>query len=285
MREPSQIPIDAELGSPEPSELSDAEWRALESLPWGQLSAANESRAEGPASHVDQAILASCTEHLTPVKPMAMNTRLWLTLLFSLGIVLLAILVRSSSVLTSAPVVKLASYVGYDLAGLYASSSHTIRTALFGTIGWALVMLSVLLLGFYNPPGKRRLRTLRLSIAFGLPVVFFSYLLFMGSHESSLVEFFTHAEHTYRASECGIVALGTGGLSSAAVLFVWRHSDPLAPRLSGALAGLLGGLSAAIAAGIVCPTTGDWHLLFAHGVVVALFTLIGALIGRRVLAP
>jgi len=244
---------DQVLGEP-PDDLDD--------LPWSQLSE-KAGATGGPCSKVSAQIRAECTKDLCPTARLSMRSRILMSLGFSMGLMAALVL----------------------LSGSHAAPPQALRTALFGAVGWGAVMLCILLVGFAKPPGRRGAVLLRTVLAFGVPALFFIYLLIAGRHGASLGQFLSHSEHTGRAAECGVFALAIGGLSSTGVLFAWRRTDPITPRLSGALAGLVGGLGAALAVGIACPTTDALHLVFAHGLVVVAFTTLGALIGRRVLTP
>lgn len=239
----------------------DAELSEMDDLPWSELG--RQEVAHGPCSKVSAKIRAECTRDLCPSKNLSIRARLFISVLFSMGLMGALVL----------------------LFGHHAEPPVALRTALWGAVGWGVVMLSVLVVGFAKPPGKRGAVRLRMALAFGLPVLFFGYLLVSGQPGASLQQFLGHGESTWRATECGFFSLAIGGLSSAGVLFAWRRTDPLTPRLSGALAGLVGGLGAALAVGLACPTTDKLHLLFSHGIVVLAFTALGALIGRRVMTP
>ncbi|MGE0325283.1 MAG: NrsF family protein [Polyangiaceae bacterium] len=244
----------------EPDDL-DAEFSEMDDLPWSELGRAEASH--GPCSKVSAKIRAECTRDLCPSKNLSVRSRLFISVFFSMG-------------LMGALVV---------LFGHHAEPPAALRTALWGAVGWGVVMLSVLVVGFAKPPGKRGSVRLRTALAFGLPIAFFGYLLLTGQPGESLGDFVSHGSSTWRATECGFFSLAIGGLSSAGVLFAWRRTDPLTPRLSGALAGLVGGLGAALAVGMACPTTDKLHLLFSHGIVVIAFTVLGALAGRRLMTP
>lgn len=246
-------PSDDELGDL-PDDLDD--------LPWAQLGEKADA-SRGPCSKVSEQIRMECTRDLCPTARLSAGRRILLSLAFSMG--LMAVLVL--------------------LSGSHAEPPEALRAALFGAIGWGVVMLCVLLVGFAKPPGRRGAVALRTALAFGVPTLFFVYLLLAGRDGGSLGQFMASTGHTGRAAECGLFALAIGGLSSAGVLFAWRRTDPITPRLSGALAGLVGGLGAALAVGVACPTSDSFHLVFAHGLVVVAFTTIGALVGRRVLTP
>lgn len=244
----------------DPDDL-DAELSEMDDLPWSELGK-NEA-IHGPCSKVSAKIRAECTRDLCPSRNLSLRSRLVISVFFSMGLMGALVL----------------------LFGHHAEPPAALRTALLGAVGWGVVMLSVLVVGFAKPPGKRGSLRLRIAIAFGLPVLFFGYLLFTGQPGESLGDFVGHGESTWRATECGLFSLAIGGLSSAGVLFAWRRTDPLTPRLSGALAGLVGGLGAALAVGLACPTTDKLHLVFSHGIVVVAFTVLGALVGRRLMTP
>ncbi len=244
----------------DPDDL-DAELSEMDDLPWSELG--KNQVSHGPCSKVSAKIRAECTRDLCPSKNLSLRGRLFISVFFSMGLMAALVL----------------------LFGHHAEPPAALRTAMWGAVGWGVVMLSVLVVGFARPPGRRGAVRLRAAIAFGLPVLFFVYLLVTGQHGESVGEFVGHGESTWRATECGIFSLAIGGLSSAGVLFAWRRTDPLTPRLSGALAGLVGGLGAALAVGLACPTTDKLHLMFAHGSVVVAFTVLGALAGRRLMTP
>ncbi len=242
---------------PEAARQSDAgiELGELDELPWDKLAGA------APTPAVSASIREVCTEHLTPARRMSAARRVALSLASSLGAGLAIVLA-----------------LGHN-----AVAPSALRTALLGAGAWALVMCGVLALGFARPPGRRSSTRLRAAIAFGLPTLFFLYLALTGQEHLPLLEY--TAGHSGRALECGALSLAAGGLSSTGVLLAWRHTDPLTPTLSGALAGLVGGLSAALGVGLACPTTDSWHLVLSHGAMVVACVIAGALVGRKLLAP
>jgi hypothetical protein len=150
-------------------------------------------------------------------------------------------------------------------------------------MGWALVVLAVLLSGFsrFAVTSRRWL----FAVAAAVPIGFFVYLAAVSSSFLPVATFLGDATHVERAKACGWVALGVGGLSTASVLFVWRRTDPFNPGLGGALLGLIGGIAGATSVGLVCPDTEGWHLWIGHGLSVVAMCAVGAAIGRRWLSP
>ena len=213
-----------------------------------------------PPAELSARIRAECTENLAPKKSLGAGARLGLSLLLgALGLGLVTLLLGPGRPLGS------------------------VQSALIGAAAWAIVLALLLGLGLAMPPGKRVSRSARIALAIGIPIAFLVYLGFAAEHHLPLASL-THA-HGGRAFECGLFTLGFGILTTGAVLFVWRRTDPYTPELSGTIAGLAGGLCGALSAGVGCPTTDDFHLWLAHGGVVIALMAGGWLVGRRLLAP
>jgi hypothetical protein len=214
-----------------------------------------------PRAEISRAIRDACTHELAPAVGLTVSQRVLATGGIFLGVVaILAALSSAHERLDQAPV----------------------RAALLGVIGWGVVMLGVLLVGLVRPPGRRWARAARISLAVSLPLVFFGYLLATTEHRP-LADFMQSG--TTHALQCGFGAALAGSVASLGILWVWRGTDPLSPRVSGALAGLIGGTASAVAIGVSCPSHEVWHLSLSHGTMVVGFALVGALAGRRWLAP
>jgi hypothetical protein len=155
--------------------------------------------------------------------------------------------------------------------------------ALSGAIGWGIVLAFVLFFGLARPPGRRGSRSVRLTLAIGLPVLFFVHLAMAAAN---ILPFgrFVHEGVTH-TSTCGLFSLAFGALAAGGLLFLWRRTDPLTPGLSGALAGLCGGLASAVGIGVACPSHEGWHLWLAHGTTLLVFVAAGAVAGRKWLTP
>ena len=67
-----------------------------------------------------------------------------------------------------------------------------------------------------------------------------------------------------------------------AMVLLWRGL-PTAPTLTGAVAGMAAGLYGLAMLHLSCPNTSLMHLMFFHGGVIVLASLLGAGIGRLVL--
>jgi hypothetical protein len=161
---------------------------------------------------------------------------------------------------------------------------HYIRGGLFGALGWSVVLGATLLIGLANPPGLRPRTAVRVGIAVLVPLVFFVYLA--GQADAKVtIDQFTHGHYADHALRCGAICFMVGALMSAGLMLLWRRTDPLTPRISGAFVGLLGGMGSALGMGIACPSHELWHSCVSHGVVVASLVVLGAAAGRRLLAP
>ncbi len=219
-----------------------------------------DTNASGPSARVTSNIRQQCAGNLEPTSSMSRTTRVLLCAALALAVVL-------------------------SLAFAFAGDGvHEITVgAIYGTAGWATVMLGVLAAGFGNQRAGNKL--LRVGLALGVPLLYFVYLTLCRTGWLPLNEFLTHDTHCAQTLNCGAMALMLGAVSSAGVLYVWRRSDPFNPTLSGALAGLIGGLAGALSTGLICPGSEGWHLWLGHGLSVLALVVLGSLLGRRVLAP
>ena len=217
---------------------------------------------EGPRASIGAAICSHCTHNITAKRGASVARRIALSLLLSAAVIAFAVWLGMT-------------YTGLDV---------TLRAALYGAAGWAVVQFFVLLAGLGQPPGRRPAARLRLIMAVLVPIVFFGYIT---STASAAVPFATFAsgEMGRHAVRCGIACLFVGSLVSGGVLLLWRGTDPLTPGLSGALLGLVGGLGGAVATGIACPSHEAWHACFSHGLAVVGLVVMGAALGRRLLTP
>ncbi len=226
----------------------------LRDLPWPE--------APQPPEKLSDKIRSECTDDLKPNRGLSAGRRL--TLSVGLAVLVLGVM------------------IGLALRG--ERPPETLRAALFGAAGWAVVMAAVLAVGLASPPGRRLARGLRLALAVGVPVAFMAYLALAASVRLPLGEFFT-AGHAGGAVGCGLHALLFGGIVGGGTLFVWRGTDPFNPGLSGALSGLAAGLIGAVTIGVTCPSGETWHLWLGHGAAVIALALAGVLAGRRWLSP
>jgi len=225
----------------------------LADLPW--------PKPEAPREEVSAAIRSACTKNLCPMKGMSAGTRLSLCLALS----------------------SFVAVVGYWFGVRHHRSELGLRTGVYGALGWAIVQAAVLFVGF-TPARGRGSRSLRLALAVTVPVLFLAYLTYSAWSYVPFAQF-SHGARADHAWSCGLVALTFGAVVSGGVLLAWRGTDPLTPRLSGALAGLIGGIGGALAVGIGCPSHEAWHLWISHGVIVVALAVMGFAAGRRLLAP
>ena len=234
------------MSMPSPDPLAD--------LPW--------PKPEAPSEAVSAKICGACTKNLCAKRGMSALGRLSLCLAVS-GLV--------------------ASF-GYWVGLRNHRSELGLRLGLYGAVAWGLVQAAVLFIGFAPRRGLLGSRAVRIALAVLVPVLFLAYLSYAAW---SYVPFeqFSHGARASHAVLCGLIALGFGAIVGGSVLLAWRGTNPITPRLSGALAGLVGGIGGAMAVGIGCPSHEAWHLWTAHGLIVLALGLMGFGVGRRLLSP
>lgn len=212
-----------------------------------------------PSEHVSARIKAECTQGLAPCRSLSIHQRLLLTALVA-GVGACAIV---------------------GLSGAMSRAHQQIESAFFGTLAWAVVLSVVLALGLARPPGKRATSRTRLLIAASVPAMFMVYLGLSAANMLPVGQVVAD-ENTLA---CGLHTLLCSSAVCLGIMLPWRRTDPFNPGLTGALLGLGGGLLAALAMGVVCPSREGWHLCLSHGLVLMLVVGVGALVGRRWLAP
>lgn len=228
----------------------------IDDLPWTQA-------AVLPRPEVGRAICQECTRDLCKKRQLSARARVGLSLLVSATVIgVLLLLTRN-----------------------HPRPPGALRAAVFGVVGWVLVQGLVLAVGLGTPPGRRLARGVRIAIAVTVPLVFLAYLGWAAAHSLPVGDFVADTRHTQWAAGCGLITFLFGAVASGCVIAVWQRTDPLTPRLSGALAGLVGGLTGAVAVGCACPSQEGWHLWLAHGLTVVALVCLGGLLGRRWLAP
>jgi hypothetical protein len=213
-----------------------------------------------PRPDVCAHVRSECTRGLTRKRPLS-----WAKRLVVCGALLVVMLLG---------VLALASgRLGYAYA----------YSAVWGVLGWAIALLAVLAVGF--SPRLANFRLWRIAIIIGLPVSFYLYMAYNSSALSSLAAFLGSASHCAHAAQCGAFASILGAVGALGLMLMLRGSDPFCPRLSGALLGLIGGVVGALSTGIVCPGQVVWHTVLGHGLSLVALGLVGAVVGRRILAP
>ncbi len=149
---------------------------------------------------------------------------------------------------------------------------------------WASIVLAALLLGLPRRNAGQAQAISRWAVLL-VPLGFFTYLATVSTGFDSLANVLFGGDAVPHAARCGVGSTALGTLAAATLFVLWRRTDPFHPALTGALAGVLGGVAGAIAIGLVCPGQEGFHLWLGHGLVLLLLGALGALLGRRLLAP
>lgn len=215
-----------------------------------------------PSETCSKAIRGTCTQGLCAKRGVSATGRALLTLGLS--------------------VLMIAYYTWYAVAD--HKPSALVRTAVLGAIGWLGAQALLVFVALARPPGRRGSRALRLSILFGVPLLFLGYLGLMSNEHFKLAQFAEHARVGH-AIGCGLVALFFGALIAAGALVAWRRTDPYNPGLSGALIGMVAGIASGSGMTIACGSHELLHSCVAHGAIVFALALLGFGLGRRLLAP
>lgn len=84
---------------------------------------------------------------------------------------------------------------------------------------------------------------------------------------------------------CGTFGLVSSTPVGVALFVVARRSAPVSPALVGAVAGVATGMAAALIQHLACPVAVVSHALVAHSAPALIGAAVGALLGRRLLAP
>lgn len=226
----------------------------LADLPW--------PKPEAPGEAVSAKICGACTKNLCAKRGLSAVSRMSLCVAVS-GLV--------------------ASY-GYWFGVRHNRSELGLRMGVYSAVVWGLLQAAVLYVGFAPRSGLLGSRSVRIAIAVLLPALFLGYLSYAAWSYVPFEEF-SHGPRAAHAMGCGAIALGFGAIVGGSVLLAWRGTNPMTPRLSGALAGLVGGVGGALAVGIGCPSHEAWHLWTAHGLIVLALGLMGFGVGRRLLSP
>ena len=229
---------------------SPSEENLLDHASFGELQ-------DQPSASISQAIRQQCTEDLVAKRSLTRTQRALLCLI---------------------PVVLVISSLAMLQGG---KGVHNVsQTALLGAGGWSLVLLCVLSFGV--SAGSASQRILRVLAALAIPLAYLVYLALGSDHWVPLAEV---ANHSHSTAHCGTMSLSLGAVTTVAVMFVWKRSDPFNPGLSGALIGLVGGLAGALSVHMVCPSQEGWHLWLGHGLSVMLIAGLSVALGRKLLAP
>lgn len=185
---------------------------------------------------------------------------------------------RQARILASLCLAALALIVT-SLGGLERSEIPAVFTALVGGLGlcWLFLPSTV--------PGPTRATRASRLVLMGLVLALTLAYLVLAIVEFDPVSIALARVPGARVVGCGLHVGLAGGLCLAALLWPWQRSDPFSPTLLGAGLGALAGYSGMLAVDASCASTEGFHVLLGHASAVAVFAALGALVGRRWLAP
>jgi len=153
--------------------------------------------------------------------------------------------------------------------------------ALLVAVGWSAVAMAATALAFTSrsPLGPSRPALAILALAAPLTELLLAAAgaLFFPDTWSGVLGPKHHAG-------CVMLTLMMGAAPLAAMLYHLRGLDPVGPRVRGAALGATAGAWAGTGAMLVCPHNGLSHVMLGHVAPVVLFSLVGYVVGGRVLA-
>jgi hypothetical protein len=160
-----------------------------------------------------------------------------------------------------------------------------VAAALLGALAWGVAQALALWVGLGRPPGRRLARRVRWAVVLLVLGAFLGYLTIAATSVLSPHDFVAVPRSLRGTLVCAAHALVFGLLATAALIAIWRKTDPFSPGLSGAVAGLGGGLVGAIALDMTCASREAWHLWLGHGLTLVVIVGLAWLAGRRWLSP
>ncbi len=180
----------------------------------------------------------------------------------------------------------------YSTVALCVGLFLTTLTAVFRAPQTVLVAAAVLsasvgaLLLAGAVPGERHSmgRSWRRSLVGGLTIGALVALALKAESFAPFAEFLGD-ESLHRAGACVAHSLMSGVVGGAALLFLWRRTDPFSPGLTGSLLALFGGLVGTTSVTLICQSTEGLHLTVGHGAGLLILTLVGFFAGRKWLSP
>jgi len=174
------------------------------------------------------------------------------------------------------------------IAGLFATAFNAISDApqVFLLTGAAFCLSVGGLLFAGAVPGKRGGWDvdMRRTLLAGAVISVFA-MLGLQAHHFLPFEEFASAHHLSHAAVCGGHSLLAGILCSAALMMIWRKTDPFSPGLTGAVLGFFGGALGTVSVGLNCASAEGFHLTLGHGIVTLLLAVAGLILGRKWLTP
>jgi hypothetical protein len=216
-----------------------------------------------PSAEISASVRKICSSDLCPQKPIQNRRRI------------------IGSVAISGALLTVLLTVGW----MRHPPDRAIAWAILAAVVWSILQATVLCVSLAHPPGLRFARRIRWILGLSVLALFLGHLGFSATSHLSFDAFLTAPRSLHSTVVCGIHALLFGTLATGALIALWRRSDPVSPKLTGALTGLAGGLVGATALDLTCIRSEAWHLWLAHGATLVLLVVFGWFAGKRWLSP
>lgn len=174
------------------------------------------------------------------------------------------------------------------MVGLFATAFNAISSApqifLLTAAAFSLSVGGLLFAGAVPGRGEGWDVDMRRTLLAGAVISVFAMLGLQAHHFIPLDEF-ADKHHFTHAAKCGGHALMAGIMCSAALMMIWKRTDPFSPGLTGAVLGFFGGALGTVSVGLSCGSAEGFHLTVGHGIGTLLLATAGFLLGRKWLTP
>lgn len=174
--------------------------------------------------------------------------------------------------------------VAADLAfrGVHAGGRPLGYVALLA-IGWSALVVAASIWALRpGPTALGRPRPALAALAIGLPAGLLVVSLAAGA---AFPETFRGPPFGWRVHlTCALIGTGLSLAPIAAVLWLFRRSDPVKPWTTGAALGAVAASWAGAITAVQCPHAEPLHVALAHVAPIALSALVAAVVGARVLS-
>ena len=188
---------------------------------------------------------------------------------------------RTQSWLALPASVIVAGWLFFAFDGPHHGQGRPAWFYLASSLGWAgVAALSVWSIVGPTASATGRTRAALWGVAIGTPALLFALMFGLVSIDPSVTEI--HPERL--GLKCLGLTVAAAAFPLFALLLVRRQSDPVHPISTGAALGAACGASAGVMVEMWCPVSGLRHVAFGHILPIAVLTILGGLLGARLLS-